>query len=38
MNLYLISDPLVINFYFQKSSVKMAELYQTCKGYNDGSH
>lgn len=29
MNLYLISDPLVINFYFQKSSVKMAELYQT---------
>lgn len=29
MNLYLISEPLVINFYFQQSSVKMAELYQT---------
>lgn len=29
MNLYLISEALVINFYFQQSSVKMTELYQT---------
>lgn len=28
MNYHLILDPLVINFYSKKSSVKMAELYQ----------